>query len=90
MMDIETVVRDGRIIITCMGCIGGTHQIKFYRAKNKLAKFVCKYCNNSRQMYLAEYLDIVGEKIRASKVRQFEKTLAVKQQADNSTMEVNR
>jgi hypothetical protein len=72
-------IKDDRILIECPGCIG-VNNINFYRGKGKHAKFVCKYCKNTKSIYLVDYLNLMGETSRANRVLIYENNLKINQQ----------
>ena len=65
---------DGKITIRCPGCIG-TANVIFYRNKDKNVKFVCKYCGNTKEMLLTNYLEIMERIADSEKVQKYEDNL---------------
>ena len=67
-------VINGKIIIRCPGCIG-TANVIFYRNKDKNVKFVCKYCGNTKEMLLTNYLEIMDRIEESNRVKKYENGL---------------
>ncbi|RLC65536.1 MAG: hypothetical protein DRI01_00555 [Chloroflexi bacterium] len=65
---------DNKIFIRCPACIGAD-KVRFYRKKGKTSKFVCKYCKNTKQMALSDYLELINEPERRERVLSYESNL---------------
>ena len=65
-----------KIMIRCPGCIG-TGTIIFYRNKDKSVKFVCKYCENTKEIPLSDYLEIMGRSMEKNRVQKYEDGLII-------------
>ena len=65
---------NGKIMIRCHGCLGANDVI-FYRNKDKSVKFVCKYCENTKEIPLTDYLEIMGRTKESEKVKKYENGL---------------
>ncbi len=65
---------DGKLWIRCQGCIGAS-STRFYKDKNKSVKFVCKYCKNTKQMTLTNYLEIIGNIEGSNRVKRYEQMI---------------